>query len=785
MDNKEILKYYQSLKQDIRAIQLSEEDGGNSEQIFTQIAVDNLADSGETENALLAFDKKAIGTRNQHQINAYAISDNYETLDLFITIYKGTEDISTANKSDIETAQKRISNFFIKCISKDYVNDIEESSEIFQLANTLANYDEIKENLVRVNAIILTDGEYKGDFPKNDKISNYNVFYRVVDIHFLYKISEQSRVPIEIDLNDFDGEKFEVPCLPASEINPNFKAYIAILPGTCLAKLYERYGARLLEQNVRSFLQVGGRNSVNYGIRSTIRNEPEKFFAYNNGIAATADHIELDDSGRYISKISNLQIVNGGQTTASIYNTAKKDRADISKIYVQVKFSVIENPEEYSDIVSLISKYANTQNKVNNADFSANNPALVALEKLSRYILSPITATSNIQTSWFFERARGQYKTLRSREGRTKALQTAFDKKYPKKQMFSKVELAKYINSYQEVYDGKKLVIGPHIVVRGNEKNYAQFIGNNLPENVKKINNVYFEDAIAKCILFKNADKRYGIKPNSIGEMKQVVVPYTLSLLNKITENQLDLFKIWKNQDVSPELSDFIFELMKQVNQYILETYNGQHYIEKAKKEECWDLVKNHEWDFNLKEIKADLIDPKNPPKRNTDIDIEEEELEQIKEVIKSIPPALWNEILQWGKGSQLLDTIKQTVVSNIAFKLRQNRILADDEYKKGVDILNLVAKHNEELLQKAEEFTGKWVALKKPKLKDVNKKELLLGLMKKMISFNQSLDKEILKQDEMDLLHDILNGKRENDFDAKIEVAKYLKKLERKRFKA
>lgn len=779
---KETLKYYQSLNQDIRATQLSDEDGGNSEQIFTQIALNNLADAGETENAILAFDKKAIGTKNQHQINGFAIADNYETLDLFITIFKGTNEISTTTKAEIETAQKRISNFFNKCVSKEYVNEIEESSEIFQLANTLANYNEIKENLVRVNAIILTDGEYKGEFPKNDKISNYNVFYRVVDIHFLYKISEQSRVPIEIDFKDFDGESFEIPCLTANTESNTYKTYIAIIPGNCVAKLYERYGARLLEQNVRSFLQFTGK--INKGIRNTIRNEAEMFLAFNNGIAATADHIELDESGHFISKISNLQIVNGGQTTASIYNTAKKDGADISKIFVQVKFSIIKNQDQYSEIVSRISKYANTQNKVNDADFSANNPVLVAFEKLSRYILSPITATNNIQTSWFFERARGQYKTLRSREGRTKALQTAFDRKYPKKQMFSKVELAKYINSYQEVYDGKKLAIGPHIVVRGNEKNYAQFIGNNLPENVRKINNVYFEDAIAKCILFKNADKRYGIKPNSIGEMKQVVVPYTLSLLNIITENQLDLFKIWKNQDVSAELSDFIFDLMKQVNQFILDAYNGQHYIEKAKKEECWDLVKNHKWVFNLKDINADLIDLKNPPKRNTDIDIVEAELEQNKAVIKSIPPALWNEILQWGKDSELLDTIKQTVVSNIAFKLRQNRNLADDEYQKGVEILDIVAKHNGELLQKAEEFAGKWIALKKPKLQDEQKEELILGLMRKMISFNQLQDKEILTQDETDLLHDIVNGKQENDYDNQQKVTKYLAKLQRKGFK-
>lgn len=780
MENKELLKYYAGLNQDIRAIQISDEEGGNSEQIFTQIAIDNLGEAGETENACLAFDKKAIGTRNQHQINAYAISDNYQTLDLFITVFKGTDEITTTTKAEIETAQKRISNFFSKCVSKEYVNEIEESSEIFQLANTLANYQEVKENLDKVNVIILTDGEYKGEFPKNDKIATYNVFYRVVDIHFLYKISEAARMPIEINFDDFDGEQFQIPCLTANTDNKKYRTYIAIIPGNCISKLYERYGARLLEQNVRSFLQFTGK--INKGIRDTIRNESEMFLAFNNGIAATADKIELDETEHFITKISNLQIVNGGQTTASIYNSAKKDRTDISRIFVQVKFTIIENPEHYSEIVSRISKYANTQNKVNDADFSANNPALVTLEKLSRYMITPVTKTSNLQTCWFFERARGQYKTLRSREGRTKALQNAFDKKFPKKQMFTKVELAKYINSYQEIYDGRKLIIGPHIVVRGNEKNYAQFIANNLPDNIKKINGVYFEDTVAKSILFKDVDKRYGVKPNNIGEMKQVVVPYTLSLLNILTEDKLDLFKIWKNQEVSKGLSDFMFELMKQVNQFILDTYNGQHYIEKAKKEECWELVKNHSWEIDVDEIDSDLIDEKNPPKRNTDLDISEQELIQNKEVIKSIPPALWNEILQWGKDSSTLDITKQTVVSNIAYKLRQNKILADEEYQKGVEILDTVAKHNEELLQKAEEFTGKWVQLKKPKYTDEEKDELILGLIRKMLSFN--LEKEILSQEETDYLHDIMKGKIENDYDAKLEVAKCLKKLEKKGFK-
>lgn len=202
-----------------------------------------------------------------------------------------------------------------------------------------------------------------------------------------------------------------MPCLHAPSSNDDYEAYVAILPGKCLSSLYERYGGRLLEQNVRSFLQFTGK--INKGIRDTIKEKPHMFLAYNNGIAATADAMELDEDGRNIKSISNLQIVNGGQTTASIYHTEKKDKADISDIYVQVKFSIVKKKDDFSTIVSNISKYANTQNKVNNADFSANNPILVELEKVSRYVMTPITPERSMQTYWFFERARSQYKNIR------------------------------------------------------------------------------------------------------------------------------------------------------------------------------------------------------------------------------------------------------------------------------------------------------------------------------------------------------------------------------------
>ena len=718
------------------------------------------------------------GNTKQLKINGFAISDNYETVDLYISLFYDTDNITRVPKADIDQAEKRITNFFRIAFYKDFVNQIEESSPIFQFAYSLADFKDLRENLVRVNAIILSNGEYKGDFPVSIKIDEINFYYRVVDINYMYKISEHARVPIEIDFENCEGEKFDIPCLTVNNHNSDYKSYIAIIPGNCLAKLYERYGARLLEQNVRSFLQFG-RKGVNAGIRDTIRNEPQMFLAFNNGIAATADHIELDDESRNIRKISNLQIVNGGQTTASIYNTARKEKIDISKIFVQVKFSIIEDSDQYSDIVARISRYSNTQNKIKEEDFSANNPTLVAIEKLSRYILSPITATNNIQTCWFFERARGQFKTLRSREGTTKAKLIAFDKKYPKNQMLTKVGLAKYINAYKEVYDGKKLVIGPFCVVSGDAKNFNSFVNYNMPD---KVNNVYFEDTIAKCILFEAAKKRYGVFPNSIGRERQTVVPYTLTLLNIITEDKIDLYKIWKEQKISNELSDFIYDLMKQVNQFIWENSPSTNYNEEGKKENLWISVRDKiVLNYNINDIKEDLIDEKNPPKRITDIDISEEELLHNKEIVRSIPPALWNEIRIWGKDSGIFDITKQNIVSNIAYKLRQNKPLADEEYKKGVEVLDIVATKNEELLQESEKYSGKWVQMKKVKITDDEKNLIILEKIRKMLNFNQN--KDILSEAETDLLFDLVNGNVERDYDSDDLVVKCMQKLIKRGF--
>ncbi len=556
IENAELQKFYNSLIQDLKSTQVSGEEGGILEHIFTQTALDLLDDAGETENSRVAHDEKSLGTRNQHKINAYSISDNYETIDLFITIFKGKDAPERISKDEIETAAKRITNFFRKGVYKEYVNEIEESSPIFDFAHTLSHSSELKDNLVRVNAVIITDGNYPGDFPSSQTISGYPIFYRVIDVNYLYNITEKSHIPIAIN---FAQEGFVVPCIVSPSENEEYQSYLAIISGQALATIYERYGSRLLEQNVRSFLQFTGK--INKGIRNTILKEPHMFLAFNNGIAATAEKIEIDKSedgkGLVISYVEDFQIVNGGQTTASIYHTLKKDKANISGISVQLKLSVVKNKSNFSEIVSRISEYANTQNKVSVSDLSSNRPYHIEIEKLSRNIFAPHVTGQTNQTKWFYERARGQFKNARLKEGFTKAKQRAFDLKNPKYQMFTKEELAKYVNAYNEIFDGKKLVIGPNFVVRGNQKNYVQFINYNI---VKQPDSIYFENIIAKTILFRTAEKIYGIKPNAIGDLRYITVPYSISLLTYKTNCKLDLYKIWKNQNISEQLKTLLIQ---------------------------------------------------------------------------------------------------------------------------------------------------------------------------------------------------------------------------------
>lgn len=749
MENKELQKFYLDLQEEINAIMISEEDGNNPEQVFTEQALYFLQEAGETENYRVCFDEKISKRGVEHKINGYSLYENYETLDLFVTIYNGDSTIQSVTKGDADKTVERAIKFFRNAVYKDYVNEIEESSEIFDLAQTLANVPEVKEFLTRVNVFLITNGEVKADLKTSDTVAGYTVFYRSIDINYLFNLSDKSRVPIEIN---FEQSGYKVPCIVNETNNEDYQSWLAIIPGLALADIYEQYGARLLEQNVRSFLQFTGK--INKGIRNTILKEQHMFMAFNNGIAATAEEVTItnlpDNQGKAIAVVKDFQIVNGGQTTASIYHTWKKDKVDISKVFVPVKLTIVKDRENFSEIVGRIAEYANTQNKVSASDLSSNRENHVLLEKLSRTVWAPPISGETIQTRWFFERSRGQYKNENIRFGITPSKRKQFDKQNPRNQMFSKESLAKYINSYEEVYNGKKLLIGPHIVVRGSQKNYAQFLNYNFNS---KPDNIWFEDAIAKAILFSTSEKVYGVKPNAIGDMRYITVPYAIAWLGFKLDYKLDLYKIWKHQSLSDALKNKLHEIMSKIEDYLKSKAPGSLYGEWAKKEECWLAIKNENFNINFDNLKLDLENKSSDKRKKlTEDETEKAETEASLNRLKSIHLKTWKKIEDWGRETKSLTQYQQDMASTLSSRIKNNRSITEIERNQGELILNIVADVNHELFFDMDDFFNEDANLKEDEV------EITLDLIERIVQWdkrNKRLDDYKFK-----FLLDLLSGK-------------------------
>lgn len=752
LENKELQKFYINLQEEVKLTLVSEEEGTTPEQVFSEMVLSLLADAGETENYIVRYDEKISKRGIEHKLNGYALYENYETLDLFITLYFENDEIQSVTKTEAEKAIDRLSKFFRNAVNRNYINEIEESSQVFDLAHTLANVKEIKEFLTRVNIFLITNGEVKSDIKVSGTVGSYSVFYRVIDINYISNISAKSRLPIEID---FASNGFQVPCIVNQNENDDYHSYLAIISGDALSEIYEQYGARLLEQNVRSFLQFTGK--YNKGIRNTILNEPHMFLAFNNGIAATAEEIELVDlpenGSMGIGSVKDFQIVNGGQTTASIYHTWKKNKGiDISKIYVQLKLTIIKNRNNFGEIVGRIAEYANTQNKVSASDLSSNRENHIILEKLSRTIWAPPVKDEVQQTCWFFERARGQYKNARLREGYTPSRKKAFDLKNPKKQVLTKENLAKYINAWKEVYHYNKLVIAPHIVVRGNQKNYSQFLTYNYK---RKPDNVFFEDTVVMAILFKTSEHIYGIKPNAIGDMRYITVPYSIGWLGYKLEYKLDLYKIWKKQELSSALKDILRKIMINVEEFIREKAPGSLYGEWAKKEECWSKTKEEGFGINLSVLSDDMENEPTSRRNITESDIENSLIQSELKLIKSIPVSKWNEINKLGSYIEDLTLRLKDRAINIMSTLKLNKDLTDKQRKDAIVIIDIIVQKSPEFFEGLDETTENDENDESVQASDEYK--ITDDLLKKMIDWDSKA--KVLSDNELQYVADFAYG--------------------------
>ncbi|MDR3345571.1 MAG: AIPR family protein [Campylobacteraceae bacterium] len=614
------------------------------QRAFFEAFCEYLDEAGEIEMPEYSYYKDPQG----RAINGYYLDENESgdgSLNLFISIYSSLNDISTINKDEIESSFKRIENFFIKSLDDKFYKNMEETSDGYSVANFIYSR---QGTLANVNLYLLTDKKLSSrlDAIPPKQSGNVKINYHLWDLTRLYRLISSERVPqdITIDFNSDFGDG--IPCLPANLDETEYKAYLAVVPGIVLAKLYERHGARLLERNVRSFLQTKGK--INKGIRETILSKPERFFAYNNGITATAESIDLKDGK--IQFLTNLQIVNGGQTTASLFSTYKKDKADISRIFVQMKLSVVSQ-ELGDEMIPCISKYANSQNKVNEADFFATHHFHKRMEDFSRRIYAPSVNGQFIQTKWFYERARGQY--INGYSYATPAKKNKFQIEYPKSQLFTKTDLAKFEGVWMQL---------PHIVSKGAQYiflEYANKVDKLWNENDTQFNEAYYKIAIAKAIVFKATEKLVTNATWYDGGYRANIVAYTLAYIAHKTEEigkSIDFMKIWNKQAISEGFKNTLKEITKEVHNLLLNNGEMSNIGQFCKRLMCWTAITKIYFEFksdflseliSINEFDQILRDGRRIQRIDNGIDAQRK--------VCDIPKDIWKQLKSFGVSKKLI----------------------------------------------------------------------------------------------------------------------------------
>jgi len=563
---------------DFRQEMLADAEAGSTYQLeaFMDAVSNELTETGFVEGfEHCPFRVPAKGMR----VDGYWFNDE-GTLDLFVADFDCRRSLETLTRTDVDAIFKRVVNFFEASLNGSLQPDVTtpEYGLVRQIADRQTSLRQV--NFYLVSERVLSD-RFQA-FPDND-IGRVRATYHIWDIARFQRqrSSRGHKESLNIDFVELFGDG--INCLPANLGDGSYQSFLIVMPAPMLAKLYDRYSARLLEQNVRTFLQA--RAQVNKGIRATILNEPHMFFAYNNGVTATAQAVETrtKDGHLQITGMTDLQIVNGGQTTASLFHTHRRDKADLSGIFVQMKLSVIDS-EQSEMIVPRISEYANTQNRVNAADFFSNHPFHVRMADFSRRIWAPAEQGAQRETKWFYERARGQYIDAQSKL--TPAEQKRFKAEYPKAQMFTKTDLAKFENVFDD---------HPKWVNLGGQKNfakYAQRIGKEWEKSSDGFNELYFKRAIARGILFRATEKLVSDQPWYNGGYRANIVAYTLAVLGEIAKkrNSAVYFqRIWNSQGVDERTIRALEIVSSAVNDDIIHPPQGISNIsEWAKKEGCW-----------------------------------------------------------------------------------------------------------------------------------------------------------------------------------------------------
>ena len=578
-----VVQYSQSVIAEVLAT--AEAEGQGAPEVFAGRVFDELEQAGVTDNTFYAF-HSARGI----EVHGFGRNDELGSVDLFAVDFDQRDAKRRLSKAESDRMAKRLLAYLDR-VRQGLAQTLDDVTDAHEMAATI---EKACTQAERIRLVLITNATATvKSFPPTSW-DGLPVTTELWDIARLQRVATSGTLsePIVVDLAE------PLPVLNTRETDKDYAVMLAIIPGQLLADLYSEFGTRMLELNVRSFLQTKG--AVNRGIRETLLNSPERFLAYNNGISATAsriDFVELPGGVRAAKRIHDLQIVNGGQTTASLHYAAKKDKADLRDVYVQAKLTVV-SPDSIDDIVPSISKYSNTQNKVTVVDLSANHPFHVALEKGTRDLWAPPADGSGQETKWFYERARGQYTDALARE-RTDAARKRFQVVHPVRQKFLKSDVAKYENSWAQL---------PHLVSRGAEKNFREFM-DKMGERSPGVDKGYCERLIAKAILFKETERV--VSAQNFGGYRANIVTYTIAKLANLTAQRVDLDRIWREQRLTPSLRDALADLCHPVRAVIVAPPSGMANVgEWTKKPDCWSRIEALPWGVPV-DLAGELVDPR------------------------------------------------------------------------------------------------------------------------------------------------------------------------------
>lgn len=635
--------------------------------LFLEYIEEDLCDTATLISCSTPDDYKKSG---KFKLNAYAYSEDSHILELFVSQFFDSDKLETLTKHDVEMCHNQVVRFFNSCITNrdllDYYKQNDpDVAEVIELIIAQYNSNQIEQ----LRCYILSNGAQARDNTWDVSIlteKNITQETFVIDINYIQALEEAAgNTYIDIQLKDYFQKPLE--CIEIVENAPGVRCYLTVVPAVILAKIYDMFKTRLLDRNVRGFL---GMRPIHKAMYETIKVDSHMFFAYNNGISSTASEIDiLEENGKkYISRIGNWQIVNGGQTTNTIYK-AYQDGVSLENVNVFMKLSVIsnENPNQ-EDIIANIANYANSQNKVDAADLCSNHKSLKDLDHISRKELAPINSARK-QTRWYFERTKGQYSAERSRisNGQPKSAKTKkFDKENPKKQKIDKTALSIIAMSWNQ---------HPEIASLGGIKCFKAF-WSEYKDNLS-IDEKYFHSIVSCAIIRESIDlvfKQLGYKGYA-----NFVRNYVLAILSLKSDKKLDLENIWQTQLVPQSLLEIIETCTKIIFEFIKEKSEaGMDPSNEVKKIEFWDAVKT--------KVVAIQI-PQSLLVSESEDTLTEEQKTFIEEV-SARPNKLWNDLIEWGKASKNLSILERNRLKKLIATKQKGERITYDSAKQCYDLL-------------------------------------------------------------------------------------------------